>query len=179
MINTNHKTDVLVEQRNATHFCSEKLNDDQHEMQISRLPLNWKGLSPLSIKLWEMQNMLVVHVKNHYNDVIKSAMTSQITSLAIVYSIVYSGADQWKHQSSASLAFVKGIHRWPLNSLHKGPVTRKKFLSNYVIMDPILWFVIHQYYPYPSGLLHRYWRPIPVKNTLRLCVNIFINLLVT
>ena len=46
----------------------------------------------------------------HYNDVIMSAMASQITSLTIVYSIVYSGADQRKHQSSTSLAFVSGIH---------------------------------------------------------------------
>ena len=49
----------------------------------------------------------------HNNDVIKSAMASQITSLTIVYSTVSSGADQGKHQSSASLAFVWGIHRWP------------------------------------------------------------------
>ena len=63
----------------------------------------------------------------HYNDVIMSAMASQITSLTIVYSSVYSVADQRKHQSSASLAFVRGIHRWPVNSPHKGPVTRKCF----------------------------------------------------
>ena len=47
----------------------------------------------------------------HYDDVIMSMMASQITSLTIVYSTVYSGADQSKHQSSASLAFVWGIHR--------------------------------------------------------------------
>ena len=52
----------------------------------------------------------------HYNDVIMSAMESQITSLTIVHSSVYSDADQRKHQSSASLAFVWGIHRWPPNS---------------------------------------------------------------
>ena len=51
----------------------------------------------------------------HYGGVIMGAMASQITSLAIVYSTVYSGSDQRKHQSSASLAFV----RWPVNSLHK------------------------------------------------------------
>ena len=62
---------------------------------------------------------------SHYNDVIMGAMASQITSLTIVYSTVYSGTDQRKCQSSASLAFVRGIHRWPVNSLHKGPVTRK------------------------------------------------------
>ena len=55
------------------------------------------------------------------------AMASQITSLTIVYSTVYSGADQRKHQSSASLAFVRGIHRWLVNSPHKCPVTRKCF----------------------------------------------------
>ena len=48
-------------------------------------------------------------VLNHYNDVIMGAIASQITSLTIVYSIVYSDADQRKHQSSASLAFVRGI----------------------------------------------------------------------
>ena len=50
----------------------------------------------------------------HYNDVIMSTMASQITSLTIVYSSVYSGGDQRKHQSSASLAFVRGIHRGPM-----------------------------------------------------------------
>ena len=63
-----------------------------------------------------------------------SAMVSQITSLTIVYSTVYSGADQRRHQSSASLAFVRGIHRWPVNSPHKGPVTRKMFPFDDVIV---------------------------------------------
>ena len=62
------------------------------------------------------------------------AMASQITSLTIVYSTVYSGADQRKQQSSASLAFVRGIHRWPVNSPHKWPVTRKCFYLMTVIM---------------------------------------------
>ena len=70
----------------------------------------------------------------HYNDVIMDAMASQITSLIIVYSIVYSGTDKRKHQSSTSLAFVRGIHRWPVNSPHKRPVTRKMFPFDDVIM---------------------------------------------
>ena len=70
----------------------------------------------------------------HYTDVIMGAITSQITSLAIVYSTVYSGADQRKHQSSASLAFVRGVHRGPVNSPHKWPVTRKMFPFDDVIM---------------------------------------------
>ena len=63
-------------------------------------------------------------------------MASQITSLTIVYSAVYSDVDQRKHQSSASLAFVRGIHRSPVNSPHKGPVTRKMFPFDDVILKP-------------------------------------------
>ena len=69
-----------------------------------------------------------VMVKAHYGDVIMGAIASQITSLTIVYSTAYSDADHRKHQSSASLAFVRGIHRGPENSPHKWPVTLKMFL---------------------------------------------------
>ena len=62
------------------------------------------------------------------------AIASQNTSLTIVYSIIYSDADQRKHQSSASLAFVRGIHRGPVNSPHKWPVMRKMFPFDDVIM---------------------------------------------
>ena len=48
----------------------------------------------------------------HYNDVIMGAMASQITSLTIVYSTVYSGEDQREHESSASLAFVENVSIW-------------------------------------------------------------------
>ena len=71
---------------------------------------------------------------SHYNDVIKSAMASQITSVSIVYSTVCYGADQRKHQSSASLSFVRGIHRWPVNPSHKRPVTQKFFRFGDVTM---------------------------------------------
>ena len=64
------------------------------------------------VVLQELDYELVNDLWNiHYDDVTMSLMASQITSLAIVYSTVYSGADQRKHQSSASLAFVWGIHR--------------------------------------------------------------------
>ena len=64
------------------------------------------------------------------------SIASQITNLTTVCSTVYSGADQRKHQSSASLAFVWGIQRWPVNSPHKWPVTRKMFPFDDVIMIP-------------------------------------------
>ena len=70
----------------------------------------------------------------HYNDVIMTTIASQITSLTVVYSTIYSDADQRKHQSSAPLAFARGIHRGPVNSPHKGPVTRKMFPFDDVIM---------------------------------------------
>ena len=56
-------------------------------------------------------------------DVILSAMAYQITSLTIVWWTVYSDADQRKYQSTASLAFVRGTHRWPVNFPRKGRAT--------------------------------------------------------
>ena len=61
-------------------------------------------------------------------------IVSQITDVSIVYSTVGSGADQRKHESSVSLAFVRGIHRCPVISPHKVPVTRKMFRFDDVIM---------------------------------------------
>ena len=71
----------------------------------------------------------------HNSNVIMSAMAYQISSLTIVHSILYLGVDQRKHQSSASLTIVRGIHRWPVNSTQKGPVTRKMFPFDDVIME--------------------------------------------
>ena len=73
----------------------------------------------------------------HCNAVIMSVMASQITSLTIVYSSVYAGANQRKHESSTSLAFVRGIHWWPVNSPHKGLVTQKMFPFDDVIMGQL------------------------------------------
>ena len=81
--------------------------------------------------------------RTHYGDVIMDAIASQITSLTIVNSIVYSDADQRKHQSSASLAFVRGIHRGPVNSPHKWPVTRKMVPFDDVIMDIPFCILLH------------------------------------
>ena len=67
------------------------------------------------------------------------AMASQFTSLTSGYSTVYSGTDQRKYQSFASLAFVRGIHRWTVNSPPKWPVTRKMFPFD----DVIVW---HRFY---------------------------------
>ena len=78
---------------------------------------------------------IAYRVVSHYNCVIMSATAYQITSVTFVYIIVCSGSDQRKHQSSASLVFVMGIHQWPVNSPHKTPVTRKMFPFDEVIIN--------------------------------------------
>ena len=70
----------------------------------------------------------------HYSDVTMSAKASQITSISTVCSAVCSGAHHRKHHSSISLAFVRGIHRWPVDSPHKRSVTRKMVPFGDVIM---------------------------------------------
>ena len=87
-----------------------------------------------SRSLWRSSYANAICPNWHYNDVIMGAIASQITSVTIVYSTVYSDADQRKHQSSSSLAFVRGIQRGPVNSPHKWPVTRKMFPFDDVIM---------------------------------------------
>ena len=89
--------------------------------------MGWRG--------WLWNSWLDCKLYSHYDDVIIGTIGSQITSLTIVYLTVYSGADQSKHQSPASLAFVWGIHRGPVNSPHKWPVTRKMFPFDDVIMS--------------------------------------------
>ena len=124
----------------ATHSCA------YHAAKITSLNLNNNCfcLFPLKCVIWRILiydscvTMIIQYqvqtLRYHYGDVIMDAMAPQITSLTIVYSTVYSGADQRKHQGSASLGFVRGIHRWPVNSPHKGPVTRKMFPFDDVIM---------------------------------------------
>ena len=102
----------------------------------------------------------------HYDDVIMDWIASQITSLPVVCSIVYSDVNQRKHQSSASLAFVREIHRGPVNFPHKWPVTRKMFPFDDVIMEHVRRGMnplsCSSYEPLPSGIMltllcHIYW----------------------
>ena len=88
----------------------------------------------------------------HYNDVIMSAMASQITGVSIVCSTVGSGKNQRKQQSFASLAFVRRIHRWPVNSPHKRSVTQKIF---------------------PFDDIIRYWNAFVITDRSRLRYEIF------
>ena len=99
-----------------------------------------KEMGKSETRLWTALIHLLPHRHGHsgwcghYNDVIMGPTASQITSLTTVNSTVYSDADKKKHQSSASLTFVRGIHRGPVNSPHKWPVTRKMFPFDDVII---------------------------------------------
>ena len=105
----------------VTKYSPQVINDVRFQYWFTeKLESSWSQLGRLC---W-----------NHYGDVTMRTIASQITSLTIVYSIVYSDADQRKHQGSASLAFVRGIHRGPVNSPRKWPVTRKMFPFDDVIM---------------------------------------------
>ena len=110
-------------------------------------------------------------------------MASQITSVSIVYSTVYSGADQRKSQSSASLAFVWGIHRWPLNFPHKRPVTQKMFPFDDVIMTrpntPVPLFLFFRKYQntvylltFSSIFYHSYWKHRQVQCAYNVLINV-------
>ena len=109
--------------------CSNVLIDIYHEFLLL-----FYCCVLLEIKLTTTTIDGSMRVRLHYSDVIMSAMVTQITGVSIVCSIVGSGAYQGKHQRSTSLAFVRGIHRWLVNSPHKGPVTRKMFPFDDVMM---------------------------------------------
>ena len=123
-------------------------NWDRRNHAIVAVPMKQspRNLVKIHIKPIRSDDMIIVKQSTHYNDFIMSPMASQITSPAIVYSTVYSSANQRKHQSPASLAFVRGIHLWPVNSPHKGPVTRKIFPFDVVIMQHAMYISYRTYY---------------------------------
>ena len=113
--------------------------------QICRLDLaNLNDTRPVKMPHWlHMVTSYQQFYNHHYSAVIMGLMASQISSFTIVCSTVCSGADQRKHQSSASLAFLLGINRWPVNSPHKGPVTQKMFTFHDVIITIWMWWKFH------------------------------------
>ena len=96
-------------------MCDHRHNRPSYSISVLTLStFNTNVLNVSSVDNMYLKYFKGVLVVAHYNDAIMSAMASQITSLAIVYSSVYRGADQGKHQSSASLAFVGEFNgdRW-------------------------------------------------------------------
>ena len=121
------------------NFSSDTLTSNKIHLKITYLNFisNVPGANELkeAMLLWlDISLVRYRDPRNHYSEVIMSAVASQITGISIACSTVCSGTDLRKYQTSASLAFVRGIHRWPVDSSHKGPVTRKMFLYDDVIM---------------------------------------------
>ena len=123
-----------------TSFISNVSCVNESPLVYPSAPLMWFSsmIMALGLHLQSLTDLLPgltpTDHRYHYSDVIMGAVASQITSPTIVYSIVYSGADQRKHENSSSVDFVRGIHWWPLNSPHKWPVTRKIFPFDDVLM---------------------------------------------
>ena len=130
-------SDYFTSELSVRTWLSRPLNEWHSFKSICVYMCTEKGAFP-AVRLWEAAALFSIRriaaSLYHYGDVIMGMMPSQITSLTVVYSTVYSGVDQSKHQSSASLAFVLGLHRGPVNSPHKGPVTLKMFPFDDVIM---------------------------------------------
>ena len=103
-------------------FLSDQLMISQHQLMAWRCTAD----KPLAEA---MMNQFTNSLMHHYSEVIMSTMASQIT-VTTIYTTICSGTDQRKHQSSASLVFVRG----PVNSPHKGPVIWKMFPFDDVIM---------------------------------------------
>ena len=97
--------------------------DDNHCQKIYKIKVKQSFVD----RTWEV-------LYTHYSDTILIAMASQITGISIVYWTPCSGKYERKYQRSISLAFMRGIHRWPVNSLNKRPVMRKMFPFDDVIM---------------------------------------------
>ena len=136
---SNFKMEILAQR----HLASRLRDRFEHRMNFITLNHYWtliligdmvnKLLSQWSKACLTTNIWMFLKYSNacFYNDVIMRAMASQITSLTFVYS----NTDQRQHQIAAVLAFVMRIHRWPVNSLHKGPVTRKMFSFDDVVMQ--------------------------------------------
>ena len=133
IIQTNKQTKTLWKT-----LCITLPMDSFHQGTVIRKTFPCHGVIVKSVSAVAINTAVdwftAVHHALHYSDVIMSGMASQITGNSIVYSTVCSGVDQGKHQNSASLTFVRGTHRWPVNSPHKGPVMRKMFPFDDVIV---------------------------------------------
>ena len=119
-------------------------------LELWRVPYS-SGMGPDCCALSDWNVRLPViwlsSVENvHYGDVIMGAIATQITNLTVVYSIVYSDADQGKHQSSASLDFVWGNVQWRGKCFHL--MTSSCILEyNQRYFTYYCWFLVHMLYP--------------------------------
>ena len=113
------------------HMHCDAVNHNLNVSYIYHIMNTWLVVFEFRMMRKNEDNM---ELSNHYCDVIMGAMAYQITSLTIDDSTIHSDPDRRRHQISASLAFMRGLHPWPVNSPHKWSVSRKMFPFDDVIM---------------------------------------------
>ena len=122
---------LLCSMYSCGFFCTHYTENPLWHIVFSMhdIDIDWEHMcfSSVPIKHWVVIPMYAYHDPCHYCDAIMGTVASQVTSLMIVYTTVYSDADQSKHQSSASLAFVWGIHRDRWITRTKGQLRGKCF----------------------------------------------------
>ena len=146
-----------------TRLCHNKhqcylgwFDNDWHEIWISVfMQMRRKMCNRLKTKISQRERLLfslsrleVYRNQKHYNDVIMFAMASQITSLTIDYSTVNSWRRSKKTSKLYVTGLVRGIHRRPVNSPNKGPVTWKMFSFDDVIMNTAPGLYPHSTHPF-------------------------------
>ena len=105
------------------------------EGRLSYIPTEtWEAVTRFELQKTIFYSYLIRYWNLHYSELIVSEITSQITGVSMVCSTVCSGVDHRKHQCSESLAFVRRILRWLMNSPHRRPVTRSLFPFDDIIM---------------------------------------------
>ena len=126
-------------------YCRNQISDENFKLQLCTVA---QGHALGTHTKFQFEILTIKEIPGivyfHYCDLTMGAIASQITCFTVVYSTVYSGTDQRKHQSSTSLAFIRGIHRWPVNSPHKGPVMRRMFPFDDIIMFARLFWRAHE-----------------------------------
>ena len=129
-----------------------------------------QGINKLYLALTDSWHWLGLHWEQN-GDVIMAVLASQITTVSIIYSTVCLGEDQRKHQSSASLVFARGIHRWLVNSPHQGPVTRNMFPFHDVIVTYLS--LIVAFYLSEGHMRHSLYTGLTHKGTNNKMLSIF------
>ena len=152
------REEVYAENRTSMCLCGIAVSSERHCWLIPA-----GALSSLAVRINIASVPIYIgpaYVRHwHYIDIIMTTVASQITSLPVVYSIVYSGADQRKHQGSASMALCAGNSPNPVNSPHKEPVTRKMVPFDDVIMGTcrvmsgMISASTSHYHDYQSGIM--------------------------
>ena len=129
----------LREKKNMSLHCKSNVRKIQCVMKSNENNVIsfWPPWTTL-LRNWSCSSLCLYHLRvlshhsndhaAHYSDIIMSAIASKINGASIVYLIVCSGADKRKRRSSASLAFARGIHQWPVNSTHGGDSNAEFFL---------------------------------------------------